>query len=133
MVEEKEPTKWEDDQDDETIGAKRIVQAPNGKSYEVKGLSSWERQRIIDETTAIELGGRSRAADFQMVVSKQNALILQRGVSKPDFSKHSIDEIMKWMAKKLDGTVSFLLDQIAVLSGTVLKAEDETFGIRPLD
>lgn len=118
MVEEKKCVKWDEDQDDETKVTK-IVTAPNGRSYRIRALSSIENVRIADATTKYSSKpgrGRKMEMDFRMDNARSHAMILQKGVVDPDFSKKSLEAIEEWMGKKT-ATVNFLLDEIAIFSG----------------
>jgi len=129
---EEEMATWEDDQDDETKETE-IVRAPNNKLYKIRVISAYDRQKIQSAATKFQLEGRrgkrgKAGAKMEMQTVLMNALTLQKGVIKPDFSKRNIEEIESWMKKKKDGVVTYLMDQIAYLSGySALDVEEDYF------
>jgi len=124
MAKEPKAVSWEDDQEDETKETK-LVKAPNGKYYRIRAISAYDRALISEESTRFEFSGRrgARTADFSVQSRRMTALTLQKGVVEPDFSKLSVEAIEKWMQKKKDAVVTFLSDQIAILSGYALEEE----------
>ena len=117
-TEEEKCTSWEEDQNEE-VRMQRVVLAPNGKHYKIRGLSALENTRILDATIKYSSSGRERGEgnmNFSMDTVKNQCLTLRAAVIEPDFSKHSLIEIEEWMGKK-GATVTFLINEIGKMSG----------------